>query len=535
LFAIPLAPEARAATQWSLIMYSDHGEWIGEGKPKRFDSGNATLQVLFSDTRALTLRIDSPATDEYYFFEIAAPPGRVLAPGVYDPARLDVGGSGRGCNVTPGRFEILDVDFGAAGELRRLWLVYEQHCEGYPRALFGELRFGEPPSPVVPAVVRWPVSDVGHVDTAAPVLVRPQGTVAGVSIAGRDAGQFQITSDQCTGKTLAGGAACTVSVRHVPTAPGTHLATLRVAKSGGGAEEASLQGFAFGGTTKFTYVSDRGDFVGGGGHGEYTPASVVIWPLWTLDHVRVFIDGISGTNGNSFLAEFEAAAGEPFTPGTYLGAARWPFNEPAPGLSVTGFGNGCNRITGHFTVSEIAFDAVGNIARFGASYEQHCEGAPPALRGELDYRLGDRTPLAPWMGIGPITSVPPRGSGGNQGSGTTTSVKTSKLVKVASLSGLRLSPKAFRAGRRYGTRVRFLLDGPARVRFVVKRRSRRPVRVGKAFTRRASAGPNSFRFTGRLSGRRLRPGQYLLIATPTTGGRRGHAVKARFRVIAPRG
>ena len=125
--------------------------------------------------------------------------------------------------------------------------------------------------------------------------------------------------------------------------------------------------------------------------------------------MRVFIDGVRGINGNSFLAEFGAAAGEPFTPGTYLGATRWPFNEPNPGLSVSGFGHGCNTLTGQFTVSDIAFDARGNIARFGASFEQHCDGVAPGLRGELHFRLGDRTPPAPWMRIGPITSTPPRG------------------------------------------------------------------------------------------------------------------------------
>ncbi len=185
-------------------------------------------------------------------------------------------------------------------------------------------------------------------------------------------------------------------------------------------------------------------------------------------------------------------------------------------------------------MSEIAFDARGNIARFGASYEQHCDGVAPGLRGELHFRLGDTTPPAPWMRIGPITSTPPRGFRANQGSGapTTPPQKEPQLVKVATLRGLTLSPKAFRVG--HGGRVRFLLDAPAKVRFVVQRRWRRPVRVGKSFTRRSSAGANSFRFTGRVGGRLLRPGRYLLVATPTTGGRRGPTMKTRFRVIASR-
>ena len=529
LLALPLAPEAQAASPFSLVMYSDAGDWIGEGSPRRFDSGNATVQLLLSEPQALTFRVDSPATGEYYFFELKAPEGKVFAPGVYERGGLNVEGSGRGCNSTPARFEVLDIAFSASGQLQRLWVVYEQHCEGEPPALFGEFRYGEPDSPVVPAIVRWPESDVGHVGTTVPVLVRPQGDVAGVSISGPGASQFQIVADGCSG-TLGGGS-CTVSVRHVPTAAGTHLATLRVTKRAGGTVEAPLQAFAYGGTTKFTLVSDPGDFVGGGGRAEYTTAHVVIWPLWTLDHVRVFIDGLPGVSGNSFHAEFASARGEPFTPGTYAGATRWPFHEPGPGLSVTGGGRGCNRLTGQFTVKEIAFDAHGRIARFGASYEQHCEGAVPALRGEVNFRHGDATPPAPWMRPGPITSIPARGSGGAPTSGPApTAGKTSTNVKVASLRGLRLSPKAFRNG----TRIRFSLDAAADVRFVVKRRWRHPVRVGRSFTRRFAAGPNSFRLGRRVGGRLLKPGRYLLVATPTTGGRRGQAITSRFRLVASR-
>ena len=363
--------------------------------------------------------------------------------------------------------------------------------------------------------------------------------MSGVSITGPHAGEFRISSDQCTGRSFSGSASCNVSVQHVPNAPGTHLANLQVAKSGGGAESVPLQAFAFGGKTGFAYASDPGDFIGGGGSNAYTPSDVVIWPLWTLDHVRVFIYGVSGSNGNSFLAEFAAPKGEPFTPGTYLGATRWPFHEPGPGLSVTGFGHGCNKLTGHFTVGEIAYDAVGPIARFGATFEQHCEGAAPALRGELSFRAGDTTPLAPWMRIGPITSVPPRGAGTPAAAAHTPATGAAKRARLPSLTHLAVSPRAFRPSPRrraaspprHGTHLRFALDSPADVRFAVKRGWRRLVPVGKPFIRRFSAGPNSFRFTGRVGGRALKRGRYVVVATPTSDGRRGVAAKARFRVL----
>ncbi len=45
------------------------------------------------------------------------------------------------------------------------------------------------------------------------------------------------------------------------------------------------------------------------------------------------------------------------------------------------------------------------------------------------------------------------------------------------------------------------------------------------------AGKNSFRFTGRLNGRKLKPGRYRLLATPTAGGLKGKASSTGFRIV----
>ncbi|RIL05128.1 MAG: hypothetical protein DCC71_11550 [Proteobacteria bacterium] len=65
---------------------------------------------------------------------------------------------------------------------------------------------------------------------------------------------------------------------------------------------------------------------------------------------------------------------------------RSPFQEgDAPGLSVFGSGRGCNTLTGWFEVLEHEVDARGRLRRFAADFEQHCEGAAPALRGSVRY------------------------------------------------------------------------------------------------------------------------------------------------------
>jgi uncharacterized delta-60 repeat protein len=130
------------------------------------------------------------------------------------------------------------------------------------------------------------------------------------------------------------------------------------------------------------------------------------------------------------------------------------------------------------------------------------------------------------------------------------------------LGRLRIAPPTFRAAtsgpsalpsaRRRGGLVSFTLDRAASVRFSVeragsgrrvggrcvkptrsnrgKRRCIRYSRLAGGFTRRGIAGANRFRFTGRLTARRLGRASYRLIATPSADGRRGNARRARFRV-----
>jgi hypothetical protein len=124
----------------------------------------------------------------------------------------------------------------------------------------------------------------------------------------------------------------------------------------------------------------------------------------------------------------------------------------------------------------------------------------------------------------------------------------------AALSG----PSALAAKKRtYGTKVTYTLNEAASVRFTVQRpASGRKVKHGKkttcdpstkknhnktkctryvtlngSFTRAGLAGTNTFRFTGRLNRKRLAPGKYLLLATPTANGKTGRPATANFKII----
>jgi hypothetical protein len=127
----------------------------------------------------------------------------------------------------------------------------------------------------------------------------------------------------------------------------------------------------------------------------------------------------------------------------------------------------------------------------------------------------------------------------------------STTVEGARIRGLAVRPRALtpaggrgpsavaskRGKRNPGAKVSFRLNEGAMVAFKVKQR--RPSRRGRrtrfvwlpgGFSRVGKAGRNSFRFTGRLRRRKLKPGRYLLVATPTGVGRAGRARSAGFRV-----
>jgi hypothetical protein len=135
--------------------------------------------------------------------------------------------------------------------------------------------------------------------------------------------------------------------------------------------------------TSLTLNSDPGDFIGLGQSLFLTPAD------GTFNATTNFDSGVSVSlfgPVHFWFLDFSAAGNVPLTVGTYTGATRFPFQVFGEnGLSVDGDGRGCNTLTGSFTVVEINYGANGGVDSFDALFEQHCEGATPALHGEIRF------------------------------------------------------------------------------------------------------------------------------------------------------
>lgn len=151
------------------------------------------------------------------------------------------------------------------------------------------------------------------------------------------------------------------------------------------------------GQTVFHFTSEPGDFVGLGQELTLTPADANFNVNRNFaGGVGIFINNFSFPNPPRLIfwsADFAAPFGVDLTPGAYEGATRFPFNDPSePGLSIFGDGRGCNTLTGRFDVLEATYDAIsGEVISFAVDFEQHCEGAPPALFGSI--RINSDIPL----------------------------------------------------------------------------------------------------------------------------------------------
>jgi hypothetical protein len=443
LMLLACAAQARAATGLGdvVTMFSERGEYVGAGLEQEFDDANGSVTMSGGDS-TVEIKVSGGTAGNSYTMDFAAPPGVTLAPGVYTNAQraafreagrpgIDIFGSGRGCNDDGGLFEIRDLARDASGAIQRLWLVYEMRCEAGPTALFGEVRIGEPDDPgsgptTTSHLIRWPRVDLDHGTQTVPVdVVATDGPlqISSVKVVGADAGSFGTRVDDCSGTTLAPGARCEIWARFTPTAPGTHIAWLRITDGNGDVRDVPLQGFAYGGHTGLHMSGDPTDWVSAGLTYDYTPANAIITIVGSRSSARFTIKADDKT---MWTGGFQPPTGDILAPGTYDNASRYAFNGSGAGLDVTGDGRGCNTISGSFTVHELTFVGT-DVRTFSISFEQHCEQGTPALRGEFDFRAGDTTPEPSWTIAAdtPTTlDTPPPADGGGAPTPTPTPTAT---------------------------------------------------------------------------------------------------------------
>lgn len=112
---------------------------------------------------------------------------------------------------------------------------------------------------------------------------------------------------------------------------------------------------------------------------------------------------VIGLSGSWWRLTFDAPEERPLTPGATYVASRYPNNGAGPGFELSGEGRGCQFLTAVFTVVGASFGDSGYVESFHATFEQRCDGGPPAT-GEI--HIGNPPPPAP------LTVTPAIGSEG---------------------------------------------------------------------------------------------------------------------------
>lgn len=130
--------------------------------------------------------------------------------------------------------------------------------------------------------------------------------------------------------------------------------------------------------TSLVLHSDPGDFIGDGQTLFFSPDDGTFTAFNFLNSTCCTHLSFEG-QFEFWSLDFTSGSGGPLTVGTYTAAAG------QSGMSIFGEGRGCNTYTGSFTVLESSFAVDGSLLSLDVTFEQHCDGAVPALHGELRF------------------------------------------------------------------------------------------------------------------------------------------------------
>ena len=135
-----------------------------------------------------------------------------------------------------------------------------------------------------------------------------------------------------------------------------------------------------------TFLSDPGDYIGEGKTQTFNNANGKLTATATSNTVTIYFEG-----DDHWSLDFAAPEGQRLAVGSYESAQRAAFHNPVkPGLDVSGAGRGCNKLDGRFDIRKIEFSGKDALGQFKADFEQHCDGAAPALRGSVDVVAGGK-------------------------------------------------------------------------------------------------------------------------------------------------
>ncbi len=394
-----------ATPQTFLTLNSQPGDYIGQGITQTLTPADGTFSVSNSSD-AVSISFNTPTYSQFWYLDFGSASTVKFGRGEYDGAQrtafrsptrpgIDVSGDGRGCNTDTGRFLVSDFALNTDGTIARLAIDFEQHCEGATPALYGSFRYNSSVAAVPRLAVASNHTLKGNAGTSDALvtlsLCLPSTTIVQVTYATADGTAVQGTDYVHTTGTATFQPGITSQTITVPIigdflARGNKTFKVKLSAASGapiGASSASIlirdPNIAL---TALAMSSQPGDYIGLGLQYLITLSDGTFTPTNSANVVSFFIN-----NGDDWSTDFAGPTTARLAPGDYQNAQRYPFQPVGtPGLSVYGSGRGCNTLTGNFQVLQAGYNTSSVLQSFSATFEQHCEGAVPALFGWVRYK-----------------------------------------------------------------------------------------------------------------------------------------------------
>ncbi len=143
--------------------------------------------------------------------------------------------------------------------------------------------------------------------------------------------------------------------------------------------------------TEFSFVSEPGEYVGGGQTLSYSPenANFSVSRSPSNNSIGFWIRSFTNTS-DYWSVNFAAPAGESLEVGTYTGATRYPFQDAEdPGIAISGQHRGYNTSVGEFTITQLITGADGSIENFAATFWYASYDSAPLMTGEINFNYLD--------------------------------------------------------------------------------------------------------------------------------------------------
>lgn len=407
-----------------LSMHSDQGDYVGAGQDYLFNAndGNFTDSVEANSSGKVdyvTINFNQGTGGEDWEIQFStAKLGTELTPGVYNQAvrapfaqagqpGLDISGDSRGSNTLTGKFTVTEAVYDYTSSPARLVsfaATFEQHSDGGTPALTGAIYYNSFDHPQI--------ADTSHPSTT----VSLSGTIGQY---GRYSSAVQValsaTDPDGAGDVVATYYALDNSVQQTykaaftVAAEGMHTLHYYSVDKAGNQEPTQIQTIwidtspppSAPAQTRLVMHSQPGDYVGRGNDYLYTDAdgtftataaSSQSYSLTDVPPTNIGVRFSTANYSDWWDLDFSTQQlGKPIAVGEYDGAMREAFTALGhPGMEISGNGAGSNTLTGKFTVLDLVLDyststTSPQVVSFAATFEQHSEGAVPALTGVVYY------------------------------------------------------------------------------------------------------------------------------------------------------